>query len=171
MKRPITFLIVAVAGSLAAGITHLATAQAGLCQGEHTLHEVRTFLMEQPRRFGPRLAELGYGTTIVASGPAEGVPGWCVVEHEDQRGFVQAQAFTPGRVLRSGQEEGRAGGDQQTVQLAARGFSPEIEARHRAENPGLDFSLVDAVEATMPYPDDVAGFAEEGKLVLEGGAR
>ena len=50
------------------------------------------------------------------------------------------------------------------VELAGRGFTPQVEGQYREKNPNLDFSHVDKIEKTAIDPGELEAFVNEGKL-------
>jgi hypothetical protein len=61
---------------------------------------------------------------------------------------------------------GGSGGsvNRDEVELAGRGFTPEVEQQYRGKNPSLDFRHVDAIEQTAIDPEELEAFVAEGKL-------
>ncbi|MDF1563023.1 MAG: SH3 domain-containing protein [Deltaproteobacteria bacterium] len=133
------------------------------------VHEVKAHLMPRTSRFGKPVKVLGLGTklTLVDDSQADG--GWLKVRTEDgAEGFIPLQAVTHGdRQLRAGSSAGADKVHRGSVQLAARGFSQDVEQESRKAHPELDYTLVDAIEASGPGPELVTRHAEEGGLRLE----
>jgi hypothetical protein len=54
--------------------------------------------------------------------------------------------------------------------LAGRGFSEQIETEYKQNNPGLDFQVLDQMEARGVPDDQLQGFLRDGDLAA-GGSR
>lgn len=72
--------------------------------------------------------------------------------------------------------EGKGAASRDELELAGRGFTPQVEDQYRQKNPKLDFSHVDAIEKTEVDPGKLEAFIADGELSLgdeaadEGGA-
>lgn len=53
------------------------------------------------------------------------------------------------------------------VELAGRGFTPQVEDKYRKKNPKLDFSHVDGIERTAVDLAKLEAFVAEGELTAE----
>jgi hypothetical protein len=75
-----------------------------------------------------------------------------------------------GREISTGTGPRNAGGD---VSAAARGFGPSIEKDAMASDAQLRaaMSLVDAVEAAKPTPEEISIFSKQGRLGIPGKIR
>lgn len=140
-------------------VAGLAPAKVG---GAYHVHEVKTFVMSQPRRFARKLGELRYKDTVqVVAREGE----WYRIAFDGQEGWVPLGALTEGGwQARSGRDGAGGTVERDSVQLAARGFTADIEQRYAASHPDLDFALVDGLEGSLPDPTRVLKFAEEGGL-------
>jgi hypothetical protein len=86
-----------------------------------------------------------------------------------QTGWVHKSSVTEGKVQLSSQPGGSGGNvSRDEVELAGRGFTPQVEEQYKSKNPNLDFSHVDAIEKTAVDPAELEAFVAEGKLA--GGA-
>jgi len=80
-------------------------------------------------------------------------------------GWINKSAVIEGDVkLSTTPGGGGAGASRDEVELAGRGFTPQIESQYRQSNPNMDFSYVDAIEKTSVDPGSLAQFAQEGGL-------
>ncbi|MBP9084998.1 MAG: hypothetical protein KBG15_02725 [Kofleriaceae bacterium] len=62
-----------------------------------------------------------------------------------------------------GTGSGTASSDE--IELAGRGFTPQVESQYRQKNPNLDFAHVDGIEAITLDGSELQAFVDEGGLV------
>jgi hypothetical protein len=62
--------------------------------------------------------------------------------------------------------EGKGAASRDELELAGRGFTPQVEDQYRQKNPKLDFSHVDAIEKTEVDLGDLEEFIADGELSL-----
>lgn len=62
-----------------------------------------------------------------------------------------------------GTGSGTASSDE--IELAGRGFTPQVESQYRQKNPNLDFAHVDGIEAIALDGSELQAFVNEGGLV------
>ena len=150
---------IAVASLVTTGAVALAAAKTRTFY----VHESKVFVMEKPRRFARKLGDLQYLDPVTVVGPLES--GWYPVEFKGKVGYLPYQAVTvgepPNSVARDRTYEKRRG---RAVQLAARGFGPDVESAYRKDHPDLDYDAVDAMEVVVPDPGAVRRFALAGGL-------
>ncbi len=80
-------------------------------------------------------------------------------------GWIHKTNVTDSDVQLSSKPGGGSGGaSQEEVELAGRGFTPEVESQYRGKHPDLDFSHVDRIEALTVDGDKLADFAADGKV-------
>jgi uncharacterized protein YgiM (DUF1202 family) len=80
-------------------------------------------------------------------------------------GWIHKTNVTDSEVKLSSKPGGGTGGaSQDEVELAGRGFTPEVEQQYRSKHRDLDFSHVDAIEDLSVDGDTLAEFAREGKV-------
>jgi hypothetical protein len=80
-------------------------------------------------------------------------------------GWVHKGSVTEGKVTLSSKPGGSGGSvNRDEVELAGRGFTPEVEQQYRGKNPSLDFRHVDAIEQIAIDPEELEAFVAEGKL-------
>lgn len=96
--------------------------------------------------------------------------GWARVEGPTLSGWLREQTFTTKALgLKAG---GAAGGVTSTeVSLAGRAFTPEVEAEYERRNPGLNYQVLDAMEASGVSDKDLDDFVRAGDLSPDGGRR
>jgi len=81
-------------------------------------------------------------------------------------GWIHKTNLTERQVTLSSKPGGEGAGtaSRDEVELAGRGFTPQVEGQYREKNPNLDFSHVDAIEKTTIDPSELEAFMIEGKL-------
>jgi hypothetical protein len=80
-------------------------------------------------------------------------------------GWVHKSSVTDGKVALTSTPGGASGSvNRDEVELAGRGFTPQVEEQYRSKNPTLDFSHVDAIEKTEVDPAELLAFVTEGRL-------
>lgn len=62
--------------------------------------------------------------------------------------------------------EGKGAASRDELELAGRGFTPQVEDQYRQKNPKLDFSHVDRIEKTEVDPAKLEAFIAEGELAV-----
>lgn len=162
----------AVLAGTAVAVGMLVAQWAGAADVVSHVHEVRAYVMAKKGRFGKKVARVQYGDDVKILDDSQIAGGWVQVEtvKGNHVGWLPTQVLTSGGyAMHSGSARVASAGDRDAVQLAARGFSPEVEAENARQNPTLDYSLVDAIEATVSEPERVLAFAQNGAVVLEGG--
>ncbi len=80
-------------------------------------------------------------------------------------GWIHRTNVVDKAIQLSSKPGGSSGGaSREEVELAGRGFTPQVESDYRSKNPKLDFSHVDAMEKISVDLDALATFVAEGKL-------
>ena len=81
-------------------------------------------------------------------------------------GWIHKTNLTERQVTLSSKPGGEGAGaaSSDEVELAGRGFTPQVEGQYREKNPNLDFSHVDAIEKTSIDPGELEAFVQAGKL-------
>lgn len=80
-------------------------------------------------------------------------------------GWIHKSSVTEGKVTLSSKPGGGGGSvNREEVELAGRGFTPQVEENYRSKNPKLDFAHVDAIEKLEVDPAELEAFVTEGKL-------
>lgn len=60
--------------------------------------------------------------------------------------------------------EGKGAASRDELELAGRGFTPQVEDQYRQKNPKLDFRHVDAIEKLEVDPEKLEAFIAAGEL-------
>jgi hypothetical protein len=154
MKRSLMALaiVVVTAGAAIAGI------KAG---SNVTIRVMSAKVMKGPKFIGPTAGALSRGDQLTVK---EVKGAWFRVEGRIS-GWVHKTNVVEGKVALSTQPGGGgSGASRDEVELAGRGFTPQIEQEYRNANPNLDFSHVDAIEKAAIDPGELEAFVAEGKL-------
>lgn len=146
-------LVLGLAGAALAGV------KAG---SAITVRVMSAKVMKNPKFIGTAAATLSRGDNLTVK---EVKGDWYRVEGA-ATGWIHKTNVVEGDVELSttpgGGDSGGASRDE--VELAGRGFTPQIEAKYREDNPNLDFSHIDAIEATAIDPGELQAFVDEGGL-------
>jgi len=127
-----------------------------------TIRVMSAKVMKNPKFIGTAAASLSRGDALTVK---EVKGDWYRVEGA-AKGWIHKTNVVEGKVeLSTTPGGGSSGGaSRDEVELAGRGFTPQIEAKYRDENPNLDFSHVDSIEATGIDPGELQAFVDEGGL-------
>jgi len=126
-----------------------------------TVHVLQAKVMKKPSFIGAAAATVARGQVLVF-GEEKG--GWYRVT-APVAGWIHSTAVTQGQVkLSTLAGSGGPVASRQEVELAGRGFTPEVEDKYRQQNPQLDFHHVDAIEKLAVDSEKLAAFARVGKL-------
>jgi hypothetical protein len=126
-----------------------------------TIRVLSAKVMKKPAFIGAPAGADSRGAQLVVK---EVQGDWYRVEGAST-GWVHKSNVTEGKVQLSSTPGGGSGKvNQDEVELAGRGFTPEVEKKYRDKNPNLDFSHVDAIEKTQIDPAELEAFVTEGKL-------
>jgi hypothetical protein len=126
-----------------------------------TIRVMSAKVMKSPKFIGPAAGSVSRGDQLTV---AEVKGDWYRVEGSFS-GWIHKSNVTEGKVQLSS-TPGGAGGtvNRDEVELAGRGFTPQVEQQYKQQNPNLDFSHVDAIEKTTVDPAELEAFVKEGKL-------
>jgi hypothetical protein len=126
-----------------------------------TIRVLSAKVMKTPKFIGPASGSVSRGDQLVVK---EVKGDWYRVEGSSA-GWIHRTNVTEGRVALSSKPGGSGGNvNRDEVELAGRGFTPEVEQKYKQGNPSLDFSHVDAIEKTSIDPGELEAFVQEGKL-------
>jgi len=126
-----------------------------------TVRVLQAKVMKKPTFIGASTGTVSRGHVLRFS---EAKGGWYHVTAPFD-GWIHSTAVTEGQVkLSTLAGSGGPVASRQEVELAGRGFTPEVEDKYRQQNPQLDFHHVDAIEKLAVDPEKLASFARAGKL-------
>lgn len=145
-------IVLATAGAALAGI------KAG---GTITVRVMSAKVMKGPKFIGSTAGTLSRGDQLTVK---EVKGDWYRVEGA-ATGWIHKTNVVEGKVALSTQPGGGgSGASRDEVELAGRGFTPQIEDSYRQSNPDLDFAHVDAIEKVNLDPGELEAFVAEGGL-------
>ena len=126
-----------------------------------TIRVLSAKVMKAPKFVGASAGSVSRGDQLTVK---EVKGDWYRVEGASA-GWIHKTNVTEGKVALSSKPGGSGGTvNRDEVELAGRGFTPEVEQKYKQSNPSLDFSHVDAIEKTSVDPAELEAFAQEGKL-------
>ena len=126
-----------------------------------TIRVLSAKVMKSPKFIGASAGSVSRGDQLTVK---EVKGDWYRVEGA-QSGWIHKTNVTEGKVALSSKPGGSGGNvNRDEVELAGRGFTPEVEQKYKQSNPNLDFSHVDAIEKTSVDPAELEAFAKEGQL-------
>ena len=126
-----------------------------------TIRVLSAKIMKSPKFIGAAAGTVSRGEQLVVK---EVKGDWYLVQGSSS-GWVHKSNVTDGKVQLSSTPGGTGGNvNRDEVELAGRGFTPEVEQKYKQANPNLDFSHVDAIEKTAIDPAELEAFVTEGKL-------
>lgn len=125
-----------------------------------TVRVLSTKVMKAPRFVGPSSGTASRGEQLTV----RQVKGdWYLVEGR-QSGWIHKTNVVEGKINLSSKPGGEGGASRDEVELAGRGFTPQVEDQYREQNPELDFSHVDGIEQTHVDLLTLEAFVREGGL-------
>jgi len=163
--RKLAPVVALTIGFLAVGLLAVGVVHSGPKPGQQiTVRVLRAKVMKAPRFIGSTAGSVSRGDQLTVR---EVKGDWYRVEGPAE-GWIHRTSVLDKKVELS-TKPGAAGGDasREEVELAGRGFTPQVEKEYRDKNLELDFSHVDAIEAIEMDTEGLLEFVEEGEL--EGG--
>jgi hypothetical protein len=126
-----------------------------------TIRVMSAKVMKSPKFIGPTSGSVSRGDQLTVK---EVKGDWYRVEGS-YSGWIHKSNVTEGKVALSSTPGGSGGNvNRDEVELAGRGFTPQVEQQYKDKNPNLDFSHVDAIEKVSVDPSELEEFVTEGKL-------
>jgi hypothetical protein len=126
-----------------------------------TIRVMSAKVMKSPKFIGPTSGSVSRGDQLTVK---EVKGDWYRVEGS-YSGWIHKSNVTEGKVALSSTPGGAGGNvNRDEVELAGRGFTPQVEQQYKDKNPNLDFSHVDAIEKVSLDPSELEAFVTEGKL-------
>jgi hypothetical protein len=151
MKRVLLALVLATGVALAAPKVGSAV----------TIRVMSAKVMKSPKFIGPASGSVSRGDQLTVK---EVKGDWYRVEGSFA-GWIHKSNVTEGKVALSSTPGGSGGNvNRDEVELAGRGFTPQVEQQYKEKNPNLDFSHVDAIEKTSVDPTELEAFVTQGGL-------
>jgi len=129
-----------------------------------TVRVLRAKVMKAPRYIGAVASTVSRGDKLTVR-ETRGL--WYRVEGAAS-GWIHKSNVIESAVQLSSKPGGGVGASSDEVELAGRGFTPQVEQQYRANHPELDFSHVDAIEQLDVDPETLVEFVTAGDL---GGGR
>ncbi len=131
-----------------------------------TVRVLTAKVMKAPKFIGPAWGDVSRGSQLKFE---EAKGDWYRVSGA-ATGWIHKTNVTERQVTLSSKPGGEGAGNasRDEVELAGRGFTPQVEGEYRNKNPNLDFSHVDNIEKTSIDPGELEAFVNQGKLA--GGA-
>lgn len=126
-----------------------------------TIRVMSAKVMKSPKFIGPTTGSVSRGDQLTVK---EVKGDWYRVEGS-YSGWIHKSNVTEGKVALSSTPGGSGGNvNRDEVELAGRGFTPQVEQQYKEKNPNLDFSHVDAIEKVSIDTSELEAFVAEGKL-------
>jgi hypothetical protein len=149
-------------GIAAAAVALVATAGAAPSVGKVvTVRVMSAKVMKSPKFIGPAAGAVSRGDQLTI---AEIKGDWYRVTGT-ATGWINRTTVVEGKVaLSSKPGSGGGGASRDEVELAGRGFTPDVEREYRGKHPDLDFTHVDAIEQTDIDFAELEAFVAEGEL-------
>lgn len=137
-------------------------AYAGIKVGSSvTVRVMSAKVMKGPKFIGATAGSLSRGDQLTVK---EVKGDWFRVEGA-RSGWIHKTNVVEGKIALSTKPGGGgSGASRDEVELAGRGFTPQIEDSYRTQNPELDFAHVDAIERIAIDPAELEAFVAEGGL-------
>ena len=112
---------------------------------------------------GTVVGTVAYGDRVTVN---QTQAGWCEVSLAGKSGWIHESALTPKKVvLASGTADARVQSvGSEEVALAGKGFSKEVEAEYKKQNPQLDFTWVDWMGQQTVSSERLVAFLKQGNL-------
>lgn len=127
-----------------------------------TVRVLTAKVMKAPKFIGAAAGDVSRGAQLTFE---EAKGDWYRVSGSVS-GWIHKTNLTERQVTLSSKPGGEGAGNasRDEVELAGRGFTPQVENEYRNKNPNLDFSHVDKIEKTSIDPAELEAFVAEGKL-------
>lgn len=134
-----------------------------------TVRVLTAKVMATPKFIGKANGDVSRGQQLTV---AEAKGDWIRVSGA-AAGWIHKTNLTERAVTLSSKPggEGKGEASRDELELAGRGFTPQVEDQYRQKNPKLDFSHVDAIEKTEVDLGKLEAFIADGELAIgdEGG--
>ena len=151
---------------LVRGLAAIVLAMAATAAGAPSVGKVVTVrvmsakVMKAPKFIGAAAGSVSRGDQL----PIAEVKGdWYRVTGV-RTGWINRTSVVEGKVALSSSPGGGGSASRDEVELAGRGFTPDVEREYRGKHPDLDFTHVDAIEKTAIDFTELEAFVAEGEL-------
>ena len=117
------------------------------------------------------IARLDYGDQVTVTGEQN---SWSQIAMPGvyKEGWIHSSALSAKQiVLKAGASNVEQAASDDELILAGRGFNREVEQQFRSENPGVDFTWIDRMEAMNVSQDQIQAFIKAGALNPQGGGQ
>ncbi len=151
---------------LAAVLVTVATLSAGVvfagpkAGDKLTVRVLSARVMARPEFIGPPAGSVSRGEALTL---VEVKGDWYKVSGSFN-GWIHKTNVVEGKVALSSTPGGGGSASREEVELAGRGFTPQVEEKYKQDNPNLDFTHVDTIEKTSIDPGELEAFVAEGEL-------
>jgi uncharacterized protein YgiM (DUF1202 family) len=162
LSRTIRHIVINLA--LATTVTSLAVAGNPTVKNGTTI-TVRVLtakVMKAAKFIGPVAGNVSRGEQLVV---AETQGDWFRVTGKFN-GWIHRTNVANQAVALSSKPGGNGSGtaSKDEIELAGRGFTPQVEGAYKSKNPNLDFAHVDGIESTSIDPSELEAFVNQGRL-------
>jgi hypothetical protein len=130
-----------------------------------------TQIRATPDYFGKIIGKATYGDQAIIEGKKE---GWKKVRLKKggKTGWINSSALSEKEIKMAAGDRGvKEAASSSELQLAGKGFNPEVEKEFKSRNKEIDFRWVDKMEKIRITEAEKQKFAQEGGLVLNGGQK
>ena len=130
-----------------------------------TVRVLTAKVMKAPRFIGPIAGDVSRGQHLAFE---EARGDWYRVAAP--AGWIHRTNLTEQKVVLSSRPGDASGStaSRDEIELAGRGFTPQVERQYRSAHPALDFRHVDAIERAQLDPAALEAFVVDGKLAVGG---
>lgn len=125
-----------------------------------TVRVMSAKVMKSPKFIGPAAGSVSRGDQLTIR---EIKGDWYKVTGA-KSGWINRTSVVEGKVALSSSPGGGGAASRDEVELAGRGFTPDVEDEYRDKHPDLDFGHVDAIEKTSIDFTELEAFVAEGGL-------
>jgi len=125
-----------------------------------TVRVMSAKVMKTPKFIGPNAGAVSRGDQLTI---AEVKGDWYRVTGV-RTGWINRTSVVEGKVALSSSPGGGGAASRDEVELAGRGFTPDVEREYRGKHPDLDFAHVDAIEQTSIDFTELQAFVKKGGL-------
>lgn len=128
-----------------------------------------TRLRATPDYFGKIIGKASYGDQVIIEGKKD---GWKKVRLKKggSTGWLNSSALSEKEIkMAAGDRGAKEAASSSELQLAGKGFNPEVEKEFKNRNKEISFRWVDKMEQIRVSEAEKQKFAREGELILDGG--